>query len=263
MKDIVVTGYPKSGNTWLVRLIADCLDSPAAGFWGDRRNPEESIEGLDRPGDFRVYKAHHMPKALLGMQGQSIVSIVRDPRDILLSMSRYFSPFVFYRCLRALQGYRCTGVFERAIRASGNFHRHAVFCAMRDGIASKWLEVPWDHHVAAWSQDTGCPCVRYEDLLISPSETIARLFERLNIPYCAERVKAACVRQSFDTKKSALLQAGLENKSNFLKVGRSGQWQGTLSRRLCIAIENAFGTTMGKCGYDSLAAASQSVSSLS
>ena len=32
---VIITGYPKSGNTWLTRLIAEALDSPVIGFYNE------------------------------------------------------------------------------------------------------------------------------------------------------------------------------------------------------------------------------------
>lgn len=52
MTNIIVAGYPKSGNTWATRLLAEVIGYPVAGSW--RRNVVDAleIEGADRVSDF-------------------------------------------------------------------------------------------------------------------------------------------------------------------------------------------------------------------
>ena len=45
-RDVIVTGYPKSGNTWLSRLVAELLALPAGAFVGDG---ESEIAGSEPP----------------------------------------------------------------------------------------------------------------------------------------------------------------------------------------------------------------------
>ena len=55
-KKVVVVGYPKSGCTWLVRLVAELIQCPVTGFWGEPDNPEIAIEGTERKSDFEFSK---------------------------------------------------------------------------------------------------------------------------------------------------------------------------------------------------------------
>ena len=55
---IIVCGYPKSGNTWLTRLVAEIIMSPVVGFWMYPLHNEVAIEGLDRKSDYMCFKAH-------------------------------------------------------------------------------------------------------------------------------------------------------------------------------------------------------------
>ena len=48
--DTFIVSYPRSGNTWLSRILGDLLDSPVTGIFDARPLAEE---GLDRQGEFR------------------------------------------------------------------------------------------------------------------------------------------------------------------------------------------------------------------
>jgi hypothetical protein len=42
--DVVVAGYPKSGTTWVVQLVAELIGGPVVGFW-DSGHDEIAREG--------------------------------------------------------------------------------------------------------------------------------------------------------------------------------------------------------------------------
>ena len=90
--DIIISGYPKSGNTWTTRLIAQCLNSPVIGYFNYAEVPEIAIEGLDRTGKFKVYKSHDLKSNILKINpAATIITIRRDPRETLASAYRYFN----------------------------------------------------------------------------------------------------------------------------------------------------------------------------
>lgn len=240
--NIIVAGYPKSGNTWLVRLIADALNSPAVGFWNCPANPEESIEGLGRPGKFAVYKSHHTASYFSENDKECpyVVTIVRDPRDVLLSMSDYFSPLIFYSTLKGLQGWRGSGILERLLRRNRHYHHEQVFRAMREGLAAPWLETPWDTYVNEWRNCRFSDLVRYEDLLMRPEEILTDLFKSWAIEFSQQNLAAACVRQSFSVRKAKMIAQGENAKSKFLKQGKSGKWQDNMSPKLAEELSSRF-----------------------
>lgn len=57
-KVIFVAGYPKSGNTWLTRLLGDALDCPTGGSMPQQDAVEIACEGNDRPGHYVIRKGH-------------------------------------------------------------------------------------------------------------------------------------------------------------------------------------------------------------
>ncbi len=80
--NIYTTGQPRSGSTWLGRMLGDALDSPLLGHnREDHDVPEYFGEGRD--GGYVIRKTHAFIK-----YGSPTVFIERDPRDI--AVSRYF-----------------------------------------------------------------------------------------------------------------------------------------------------------------------------
>lgn len=79
--EIFVTGFPKSGNTWLTRLIGDALDSPINAGKNKRALADE---GGNRTGEY-VIRQHHRfhPDGIT-------IHIHRDPRDVLVSTYFYW-----------------------------------------------------------------------------------------------------------------------------------------------------------------------------
>lgn len=100
--DIIVAGYPRSGNTWLSRLLGEVLQAPVTGW---RNAVPLAREGLDRASSITVRQLHVKPcyefeakEALLSAYAfatnarttQYIVHIMRDPRDVAVSVKFYW-----------------------------------------------------------------------------------------------------------------------------------------------------------------------------
>ena len=133
---VVVVGYPRSGNTYLTRILGDVLNSPIVPY---RNAKPLSTEGADRRGLFRVMQLHLRPmmeKADTGLvdgwtfsipaaSGERIISIIRDPRDIAVSS-------MFYWDLSSIE---------------------ATIIAMRDGTPPLNGVGPWHKFVESWLSD--------------------------------------------------------------------------------------------------------------
>lgn len=84
LNTIVITGYPKSGNTWLTRLVGEVTQFPVVGFWNEPDNPEIAIEGLDRENGGEVYKSHHTVSEIFKHEcfipgSTKVICIIRNP----------------------------------------------------------------------------------------------------------------------------------------------------------------------------------------
>jgi len=83
---IHVIGYPKSGTTWVTRLLGDALNSPT-GSGVCRHNAEPATEGWDRPGPYFILKSHfsQVDRPAELTEQTKVLYVVRDYRDILVS----------------------------------------------------------------------------------------------------------------------------------------------------------------------------------
>lgn len=94
MTTVYVIGYPKSGTTWLARLLGDVLDSPVGSTHLPGNATAIATEGQGRQGGHYVRQGHPLPvtrkpKNHLELAYQlgdgRIVLMLRDPRDICVS----------------------------------------------------------------------------------------------------------------------------------------------------------------------------------
>ena len=70
LQKVYVVGFPKSGNTWLTRLLADCLGSPAGSGMRNSENIEIAtdlnqaiLDKNPQPG-YKILKTHYLPSVL-------------------------------------------------------------------------------------------------------------------------------------------------------------------------------------------------------
>jgi hypothetical protein len=87
--DVLLVSYPKSGSTWLRFLLAHALTSVDADFDSVR----DTVPPLDRyrrapallPDGGRLVRSHEPLAPYRGRDGQRVISLVRDGRDVALS----------------------------------------------------------------------------------------------------------------------------------------------------------------------------------
>lgn len=91
--EVFTTGFPRSGNTWLDRLLSDLLSAPL------QTKPKELIEffGIKRDGNYMVRKTHWYASQYSGEgyagKPSKMIWIQRDPRDMAISVMFYRKVF--------------------------------------------------------------------------------------------------------------------------------------------------------------------------
>ena len=259
-KRIIICGYPKSGNTWITRLTAELIDCPVRGFWCEPNNNEIAIEGRDRNSEYVCYKAHHSFSQLAstfdeyGDGGEKVIYVVRDPRDVVISASNFFSinpehPRLFSFASAFPFGGRLYNLFF-----SGQQKRIKVFLngVMNGCTHGAWLKVPWDCHVEGYigQNDVKCLVLKYEDALRDTVDVSKRILDFIGLSRSEDDLVKICENQSFDQKKEYYRKTGQYKKERFMKNGKTGQWIAHFDENMKKSIASKFGNTLIKLNYE-------------
>ena len=222
MIDIVIVGYPKSGNTWVTRLVAEIVECPVAGFLGSDHD-EIAREGLRRKSEYQCLKAHHQLHELRAFNpdNKKIIYVIRDPRDICISGSWYFK----------------TEIKKMA---------HTILYGAEDG--RWWCRIPWATHYKPYLKNNYF-FVKYEDILCEPVRECKRIAAFLELERGERQIQAAIKKQSFKNKKNAFLKNNQIHKANHMRVGKKEQWKQELSDKYKTMFRKILADDLSHFGY--------------
>ena len=251
-KNIVVSGYPKSGNTWMTRLIAEALNSPVRGFYGQPSNNEISIEGNDRNGKFNIYKSHHTSSELSGIQLR--IFIVRDPRQVVLSGSFYFDLYK-YRIGDRIQKFlrRISSKIYNMLGIKQKRQKLMTKIVVKGRGANKpdnFLRRSWNTFYRDVSSEE--IIVKYESLLLAPQIELKRIFGELGIKCNEVSIQRAVERQSMSYRKTQAEAQRDKIKLSFLREGKADSWKDELSVDLQTKIEESCSDQMIRFSYEKI-----------
>ena len=247
-KDVLVIGYPRSGNGYTSRLLGDILNSPVTGIGSAHPICEE---GLDRPGPYTVRQLHLRPNwtiksgdavqnawtfAPACYGGEKIVLVIRDPRDVAISAMHYWGRPSLQDTLF------CMGEGRGPLAGVGSWP------AFMDLWFNQFMHNPHFGWICAYA-------VYYESLLSSPVEVLRGLFDSLKLPEEDGRLAMALERQAFDVRKKELASSGdrymygadLQVKN--LRKGKAGDWKNHFDRETGQQAQLYFGAWLKYFGY--------------
>lgn len=268
---IFVIGYPKSGNTWFARLLADALDSPMVGG----KNPIDIADiGLNHShsGGYIIHKLHHSERSRPAYirEGSKVFYIVRDVRDVLVSgffhfhrnagedkytlkascvASHLFYRYYFFwetsRMIKKWQGTEIDMFKHKIKRLLG-----ALYHFENEKNANGLHIGNWSEHVNYWIEFPNACVVRYEDLLADTYTTLKNLFGKTGIRCSEQHLIEVIKRQSFKVRKKEFQKKGDQINTKFMRKGVAGDWKRFLDEKLIQRIKKAHGPTMNRLGYE-------------
>lgn len=207
---IYTAGYPRSGNTWLLRLLADCLDCG----WNSVDGETPDYPGAKRNGDYLIRKTHAPETPDL----QHTVFIYRDPRDVAVS--------IMYYAQRA-------NIIEtiESMNAPIELLNVDKYSAMQE---------------AWWYSGKAAVEVRYRDLQVNPVEVLRGILRRVTGTLVNEvKIEEAVNRQAFDVARR---RYG-EGQHHHIRHGIFGDWRNHFNREAGRLMQERLGELMLDQGF--------------
>ncbi|NEO99690.1 MAG: sulfotransferase domain-containing protein [Symploca sp. SIO2E9] len=250
-QEVLVVGYPKSGNTWLTRLVAELINCPVKGFFEQPNNPEISIEGSTRQSNYVVFKGHQsFDKICQKIQHNNLIYVVRNVHDVAVSGANFFE---FYPtnlvnkviCKSPILGdlyYRQTFISEK-----GKI-RKMIRTLDKGDSSVPWCQIPWDEHIIPYLTN-GVLVIKYEDLLANPEVECQKILSHIGINRSGQQMREAIKNQSFGTIKEKFKSNNQKKHEAFLREGKSGGWKQKLTVKQQKFLTNRFFDTLNSLGY--------------
>lgn len=208
--ELYTTGFPRSGNTWTGRLLADVLDSP----WQEELGNPIRFYGLSQEGKYVIRKRHSCEQ----LPGPG-VWVYRDPRDVCVSRHFYWQHPSMNHTILSMAGklpdQKKPRPFETFVRPM--------------------LEHPEYYTIA----------IRYEDWHEKPVKTLWNVVNALTgLDIFETRILETIERQRFD----AVLER-FPDYEHSMRKGIIGDWENHFKRDDGRLFQEHFGKTMFEMGY--------------
>lgn len=267
MQAIILSSFPRSGNTWIRFVLATALlgrrpsSEELDRILPDAHKPLAPLgDWITQPGLF--LKSHFAPPALTkylislqqnlppshALRGLRVLHIVRNPFDVALSVAR------FYEVADADMDTFYDAFIDPTKVAPSSF--------------AKWGFGNWKQNTERWlaaaeAGDVPVGIVRYEDLTADPVAAFADIFGRyglapkLPVEECVALCAPAALRQAEDEERASgqpgIFGSYLADKKpgvRFIGAAKAGGYLDRLSAEQIDAGLASLGETMEAVGYD-------------
>ena len=281
---IWLASYPKSGNTWVRAIISSLLYSDDGIFkfsflkkidqfpekkyfkdfvkdFGDfdliKKNWILAQDKINLNNNIKIFKTHQGKYTVNNddftnnENTKAIIYIVRDPRNIVTSISNHFTKSV-NESLKFMLSNSVIGdnkSFEESIKDKN----------------SRMLTLlgKWNDHYRSWTRKKdNLLLIRYEDLILNPKSEINRismfLKNYMEFKVNNEKLDNIIKTTSFENLKKlekeetfdeGVLDKKTKNKVNFFYMGSKNRWEELLNKEITQSIEKNFYKEMKEIGY--------------
>lgn len=277
---IWLASYPKSGNTWLRSIVSSLLYSKSGNFDFEllkniRQFPEKQFfkdiindfsnfneikrnwitaqEKINLSQNVRIFKTHQ-GKYTLGEHNftndkntLAVIYIVRDPRNLVKSISHHFD-FTLDKA--------CKFLLSPEVIGNGK-----DFEEQQDGMYN--LLGKWNDHYRSWTRDkNNLLIIKYEDLIVNPGIELIKIIEflknYLNFKTNEEKnhkiLETTSFRKLSKMEDQGLFKENVLNKKDkkkvkFFYLGSKNTWQDNLDKDIVNKLEKSFITEMKELSY--------------
>tara|TARA_B110000438_G_scaffold299567_1_gene350015 strand:- start:1165 stop:1989 length:825 start_codon:yes stop_codon:yes gene_type:complete len=269
-----LVSYPKSGNTWVRAFLSTYFHSSNNKFNYNLLNKISEFPQHDIINKFMQTKDFHnlgevsknwiktqneinlnkkvtflkTHSALCNVGGNVFTNkdttlvfiyIVRDPRNIILSLSNHFG-FNQEKSLEILTDEKYTIYPKNSVQNFPATH-----------VSS------WKNHYCSWKNCTSINniIIKYEDLISNPYNTFKKLVLFLNkyakIKYDDDKLTNSIKATQFENLKNYEKKYGFKmgQKNKFFHLGKNNNWKSLLNKKIESEINNQFESSMKELGY--------------
>ena len=234
---LLVVGQPKSGTTWLTRLLCEV---PGYVRWTPSSIKIDSHHF--RPGDlspppagYTVVKCHAPPTdnnvALINGSGHPCVLSIRDPRDLAVS-------WAYYVGLPGRDNWANPEAVQLDVPERIDYYIASVLPRMIEW-ARGWRQRMHPEHALL---------IRYEDMLADPLASTTALYRHCAIDLPDDRIRAAVERNSF--RRTTGRDPGHADAAQFNRKGIAGDWRNHFTPAQKDAFRAVAGDALVELGYE-------------
>lgn len=221
---IVIFGLQKAGNTWLLSLLSDTFELPAFfNVYDPQQIGTRGIVSTHDPLTSEIWSRSDFVHA---------VCLVRDLRDIVLSYFHYMQTESFQHDVpKAKYPDIESFYFDWFLSRMAVAHRYETY---------------WDEYASH-----GVPVVRYERLVADTRGELQRLFERWGLAYDPTKLDHAIKQNEFGSLKRKGKKIGkVQIEASHFRKGKAGTFRDELPENIVRDINNRFGATLTRWGYE-------------
>ena len=233
-----VAEFPKSGGTWLARMVGDYLQIPFPQF---SRLPlaVSCVVQEFGPYDSRLRRVLH---------------VYRDGRDVLTSL--YFDRLRIARHSERPGKARIARTYEKLLGKGydpGDIVRHLPrFIEYEFAHPGRGAPLNWRDHIDSWAagRETGhVAYLSYEELRQDCAATLGRAIrQHTGEPIDDWRIELTV--EKFSMKRQTGREPGEADPSDHIRKGISGDWRNHFSREAAEIFDRLAGDTLVGLGYE-------------
>lgn len=239
MAKVLVNGSPKTGTTWMLRMVASLPGYAGVGNFDGNVVRYHDVQ----PGNVVHGHDPYTPELaeILQENGIKVILMVRDPRDQLVSRTFHVKRSEKHS-------------WHDRMREMSMDEALLLCIEGRDGLPGmdqmillgrSWME-----------QREAALCVKYEELLARPEHHFAQVLSYIGVPPVPDLAETIVARNRFERLSAGRRfwqngrQPGQENKTSHFRKGIAGDWRNYLKDEHIARFKEIAGQHLIDLGYE-------------